>query len=74
MKISYSKHARARIKQRGISELEIKNALIRGQKRQWQSYSNTVKSIYTKGGKSLTVIYEQKKERFTIITAYRSIK
>lgn len=70
MQISYSKHALERLRNRNILRKEVEEALIKGQTRKIQS-SGTIKCEYNKSGKKLVVIYEQRKDKFKIITAYK---
>jgi hypothetical protein len=70
MFVRYSKHAKDRLKARGISKKDVHEALIHGQRRFIQA-DRTVKCEYSKSGKKLVIIYEQKKAKYKIITAYR---
>ncbi|MEK7147034.1 MAG: DUF4258 domain-containing protein [Patescibacteria group bacterium] len=70
MKIRYSKHAIERMKERGISRNGIKEILLKGQKRGFQS-DGSIKCVYSKKAEKITVIYYQEKENFKIITAYK---
>ena len=54
---------------RGISEGDIKEAIVKGQRR-WLQSRDTVKCIYTKNGKELVVIYKQNRENYKVITTY----
>lgn len=69
MKIEYSHHALYKMGRRGISENDIKEAIIKGQQR-WLQVHSTIKCIYTKNGKELVVIYEQNRENYKVITTY----
>lgn len=70
MKIRYSKHALDRLRQRGISKKETREAVLYGQKREWQSVGETIRCTYKKKNKQLVVIYKQQKEIHTVITTY----
>ncbi|MBI2628209.1 MAG: DUF4258 domain-containing protein [Candidatus Niyogibacteria bacterium] len=70
MKIRYSKHAIERMKERGISGNDIKEILLKGQNREFQS-DGSIKCVYINKDEKIIVIYYQEKENFKIITAYK---
>jgi|GEM_PF-6972423 len=69
MKISYSAHARKRMKKRGVSRKDVEGALLGSQNRLFQPHG-TVKCEWKRAGKKLVVVYKQNKENYNIVTAY----
>ena len=70
IKIYYTKHGLARLRSRGISKKDTREAIISGQKRRWQADSESIKCEYHRKDRTLVVVYKQQKEFYTIITAY----
>ena len=69
MKVRYSKHARERLRSRGISRREVEEALMGAQRRSLQGHG-TIKCVYTKKDFKLVVVYQQQKENYLIVSAY----
>lgn len=69
MKIGYIPHALSQMKDRGISEKDVKETLIKGQERYIQ-LNGRIKCSYKKKSEILVIIYKQDKENYQIITAY----
>ena len=69
MKVKYSKHARERLRNRGILRREVEDVLMNGQRRSFQEHG-TIKCVYTKKNSKLVVIYHQQKEKYLIVSAY----
>lgn len=69
MQIEHTKHALSRYRRRKISPELIKEAIIRGQERKYQTHG-TIKCIYRKDNKKLVVVYKQNRAKYKIITTY----
>jgi len=69
MKIKFTRHALDRIRSRGITKREAKEAVLNGQTWDLQVHG-TIRRAYKSNGHTLVVIYEQLKDHFNIITAY----
>ena len=70
MQVEYTSHALERLRSRGISKTLVKEAIIRGQKRESQP-DGTTKLTYVKNRTKLVVVYQLTgRNKSLIITAY----
>ena len=66
IKIYYTKDGLARLRGRGISKKDVREAIISGQRRRLQADRESIKCEYYRKDKTLVVVYKQQKEFYTI--------
>lgn len=68
MRITYSSHARRRMKERNVTQPDVESVMSR-RARTYPSSKKRTETGRTLGGKSLKVVYtEEKRENFHIVT------
>lgn len=69
MKMKFTAHAIERMRSRGITKREAKEAILNGQTWRMQA-EGTIRRAYRKDKRILVIIYKQAEDYFKVITAF----